>query len=78
MARFYFHVRIGDRIDLDQDGTEAESVMHAHREAVSAARDMLRDKLLQGELPLSAQFEIADAAGRRVDTVKFSEAVTFR
>ncbi len=74
--RFYFHLRDGDVVELDREGTDLADLAAARREATAAAREQMSEKLRDGVLRLTPQFEIADEAGQFVDTIKFADAVT--
>jgi hypothetical protein len=69
MARFYFHVRDRDGLSLDREGQELPDLEAAHREAVSASREIIGDKLLHGGSLDERQIEIADENGKVLDVV---------
>ena len=69
---FYFHLRNGDTVELDRDGRSLPDIVEARREAITAAREKMRDDPTYG----SAQFELADDAGQYVETIRFEDATT--
>ncbi|HEX2147827.1 MAG TPA: hypothetical protein VHG11_09280 [Pseudorhizobium sp.] len=75
---FYFHIRRGDELRRDLEGTDLPSVEEAHEEAVVAAREMLAQRLLRGEPIDDDQFEITDEAGAVVDTLPFRSVLMLK
>jgi len=63
MSRFYFHVRDGDEFIEDSEGIDLPSLEAAHGEAVLAAREMIAERVLQGDVIDGQVFEIADEKG---------------
>lgn len=75
MPRFFFHVRDGADVSNDQEGQEFANGQAARREAVSAGREMLGDRLLHGGALNHRQIEIADETGHVVDVITMSDIV---
>ena len=71
MPKFYFHIRHGDVVKQDPEGSELASIEEARQEAVLAARELLAERLLRGQPVNDDVFEIADEGGIVVDTVAF-------
>jgi hypothetical protein len=69
MPRYYFHVREGSTLSRDEEGQELPDAEAARREAISAAREILGDKLLHGGSLNSRTVEIADETGHVVDEI---------
>lgn len=69
MARFYFHLRDGDELVKDPEGSDLPDVDAAKREALLAARDILSDAIKAGKSKVPEAFVIADEAGRAVETI---------
>ena len=63
MPQFYFHIRDEDGLTRDAEGQDLPDLEAARREAVSAAREILGEKLLHGGTLNHRTIEIADAAG---------------
>ena len=75
MPRYYFHVREGAEISKDCEGQELPDADAARREAVSAGREILGEKLLHGGSLNSRTIEIADATGHVVDVVNVNDVL---
>ncbi|MGM4954311.1 DUF6894 family protein [Bradyrhizobium barranii] len=69
MGRFYFHLRAGDEITLDEEGTELPDLSAAEGEAVLAARELLVEAIKRGTPDMSVVLVIADEVGRPLGTV---------
>ena len=75
MPRFFFHIRDGDRCEIDPDGLMFPSLEHAVLDARKAAREILAEKLIADE-PIDGQrFEIVDETGEVVETVTFKSVL---
>jgi hypothetical protein len=75
MPRYYFHIRRGVQTSEDKEGMECKDVEAARNEAALSARELMADRLKSG-LPLDGDsFEIADAAGEVLATVRFGDCV---
>ncbi|MGF6178955.1 DUF6894 family protein [Ensifer sp. 4252] len=71
MTRYFFHIRYGDSLVLDPEGAEFPSIDLAREEAVSSAREILAQRVKQGD-PLEAEsFEITTEDGQVMSTVPF-------
>jgi hypothetical protein len=76
MARFYFHMRTGDRIERDTEGAELPNLEAARTEALLSAREILADAIKAPRQPkLMDCFVIADEKGRELATVSLKEAM---
>ena len=69
MPRYYFHVREGGVLSRDEEGQELPDAEAARHEAISAAREILGDKLLHGGSLNNRAVEIADETGHVVDEI---------
>jgi hypothetical protein len=69
MARFYFHLRDGDKLVQAPEGSDLPDVEAARREALLAARDILGDAIKAGKAKVPEAFVIADDAGRKLAVV---------
>lgn len=76
MARYFFRVRVGDRIlPDDSDGVEFESLEQARVEAIQSAREILSNAALSGKAgSLDTQIEVTDEAGTIVLTMPIGRA----
>ena len=50
MQRYYFHIRKGDTLEEDIEGAEFPSPYAAREEAIQAAREILAERVLTGQL----------------------------
>lgn len=71
MPRYFFHVRDGERLQRDLEGTDLPSLEVAHEEALEDARFLLAEKIKRGEVINGQRFEITDEAGEVLDVVPF-------
>jgi hypothetical protein len=71
MPLYYFHIRTGDKLEIDPDGTELPDLDAAVAEALRVARELLDEA---ADLGREAVIEIADGAGQTILTVPFSDA----
>ena len=72
---YYFHLRIGETLSPDELGLELPDLETAYLEAFQAAQEMWAELLAERSDPLVRAFEIADADGRTLLTVPFSEVL---
>ena len=72
MPLYYLHIRNGDKLEVDPDGTELPDLDAAFSEAVKVVRELVDEV---DDLGRDAVIEIADGAGEIVLTVPFSDAV---
>src|SRR5258705_9204626 len=63
IPRYYFHVREGSALSRGEEGQELPDPEAARYEAISAAREILGDKLLHGGSLNNRAVEIADETG---------------
>lgn len=75
MPRFYFHIRDGEDLEIDPQGTVFDSLEAAITDARMAAREILAEKLLNDEVIDGQCFEIADENGEVVEKMPFRSAV---
>ena len=69
MPRFFLHVRDGADLTRDTEGQEFSGVEAARREAISANREMMGERLLHGGSLNHRQIEITDETGHVVEVV---------
>ncbi|MGU3537648.1 DUF6894 family protein [Methylobacterium sp. A54F] len=72
MPLFYFHLRSGRSLNLDEFGLELDGLEAAYLEACRAIPDMARE-CVQANARRPSAFEITDAGGRLLMEVPFSE-----
>jgi len=77
MKRFFFHARTRLGYVSDLEGQELPDLKAAEIEAKTAARELVANMLVHDEPLDGEQFEIADAVGTHLMTVRWADAVEF-
>ena len=72
MSRFYFHLRSGENVVADEEGTDLADVAAARLEALAAARHIVADAIRSGRGIIPEAFVISDSEGRELETVKLA------
>lgn len=75
MPRYFFHVREGDTLHTDNEGQDLVDAGAARREAISAAREIIGEKLLHGGELDGRIIEIADESGLVLDRVSSNDVL---
>jgi hypothetical protein len=75
MGHFYFHLRAGDQLILDDEGLDLPDVSAARREAMQSAREILAAAIRGGQAKVPDAFVISDEVGRTLDTVPLAEVL---
>lgn len=75
MPKYYFHIRNGDELEVDGTGADFASLELAVSDAKLAAREMISELLMTGEILNGQQFEITDNRGEVVATVPFQSVL---
>ena len=73
MGRFFFHLKDGDELILDDDGTELPDIAAAKREALLTARGVLADAIQAGKTKVPEALVIADGVGRTLEVLPLIE-----
>ncbi|GGD17088.1 DUF6894 family protein [Aureimonas glaciei] len=73
MSRYFLHIRDGDRFIEDFEGQDYSSLDAARDDAVVSARQMMAEKVRQGEALDGQVIEIWNEAGSCVATVVFRD-----
>lgn len=71
MPKYYFHIRNGDSVEIDAEETEFATLESAVGDAKLAAKEMLAELLITGQVLDGQCFEISDSNGVTVATVPF-------
>ena len=71
MGRFYFHVKEGNELIADEDGTDLPDLAAATREALQAARELLAEAIKLGKPTAPEAIVVADAGGRTLLELPF-------
>lgn len=75
MPRFYFHIRDGEDLIRDLEGSDLPDLTAAQSEAAEAARQMQSRRVLSGEAIDDRYFEIADEAGETLAVLQMRSVV---
>ena len=69
MPLYFFHLRVGPRVELDSAGTEVPDLAAAKRHAIDTAPDRVRGRVRRTDDASAWRIEIADDAGQYLATV---------
>ncbi|MBB6219530.1 DUF6894 family protein [Rhizobium leguminosarum] len=75
MPKFYFNIRRGERLELDEEGTEFASLEEACAGALEAAREILAEAILTRQSVDGDSFEIASEDGTLLAMIPFSSVI---
>ena len=75
MPHFYLHIRDGDVLIEDPDGSDLPDLDAARAEALAGARDILASRLRAGEVVDGQRIEITDATGGVLAVVPLKDAI---
>lgn len=74
--RYFFHLHECGATIADEEGVELADVAAVRARALREARAMMAAEVSEGRLCLGCAIEVTDAAGARVLSLPFREAVT--
>jgi hypothetical protein len=69
VPRYYLHIRSGDELIVDEEGSDLPDLEAAREETLLGARDMLVENFRAGEALDGDVVEITDEGGNLLDTV---------
>jgi hypothetical protein len=75
MPIYYFHIRDGDQLEVDPDGTELPDLNAARVEALKVAQELMSEV---ADLGQDTVIEIADGDGQTILIVPFSDTLRFK
>ena len=75
MPRFYMHIRDGEELIVDAEGCTFPDIDAASEEARVAIREMLAERIRQGEVIDGQAIEISDETGRTLMTIPFKDSI---
>ena len=75
MPRYFFNVREGAHYYRDEEGQHLDDTEAARKEAFSASREILGERVLHGGSIDHRTIEITDQAGHVIDTVTAREVI---
>ncbi|KQT53668.1 hypothetical protein ASG43_17675 [Aureimonas sp. Leaf454] len=74
--RYFFHVRLHDRLTKDPEGIEFDGIDTVREEAMAGARDMMAERLKAGRpLDMDTTFEVHDDTGAIVLSLSFVDVL---
>ncbi len=73
MPKYFFHLRVGASLEIDDSGLELSDSYQAYLEACRSMPRLAEDMLAQGRDPLQCRFEIADERNQRLFEIPFAE-----
>jgi PAS domain-containing protein len=73
MPKYFFHLRIGASLEIDDTGLELPDAYQAYLEACRSMPRLAENMLAQGRDPLQCRFEIADEHDQRLFEIPFAE-----
>lgn len=74
MPTFHFHVRVGDQLFEDPDGSDLPDLEAARAEALATVRGAVVEQIKTGKAVGGQSFEITDEARRVLATVTYRDA----
>lgn len=78
MPLLYFHIKEGDEVLLDEEGSDHPDLQAAREEAIEAIRQIIGNAVMSGSpLRLDREMQVADDAGQTLLKFTFREVVDF-
>jgi hypothetical protein len=74
--RYYFHIRNGEEVICDPEGSQCATVAEAILEAKAHARELMAERLKSGREVDGQSFEIVDETGLLAATVRFKDVLS--
>jgi hypothetical protein len=75
VAKFYFHLRDGVDILIDEEGRQLDSVEAVTDVALREARSIISCDAIEGHIRLDLRIDVEDASGVVVHSLAFMEAI---
>ena len=75
MPLYYFHLRNGEDILLDEDGRELLSMREIEVAALQEARAIISHDALRGRIDLAYHIDVQDRSGETLHSLRFRDAV---
>jgi hypothetical protein len=72
---YYFHIRDGETLIVDEEGIPFPTLDAARAEAARSVREMLAEQLRTGEEVNGQVIKIADESGAVVETLAFTDVL---
>jgi hypothetical protein len=76
MSTFFLHIRDGDELICDPDGSSFHNLEAARREAIACARELMAEGILDGgHIGVERSIVICDVNGRTLLVLPFRQAI---
>ena len=75
MPLYYFHLRDGEDLLLDPEGSELADFEAVRARALLSARSLMSADILEGRLQLDLRIDVEDAGGRVTYRLPFRDAI---
>jgi hypothetical protein len=75
VALYFFHLRDGEDVLLDPEGSEVADLAAVRKQALLSARSILSAGVLEGQLSFDMRIDVEDEAGALVYRLPFQDAV---
>lgn len=75
MPRYFFHIKSDDDFVEDPEGVDLTGDVEARQEAIDAAREILAERVLKGEIIDGHLFEVCDPNGTKVFSLPFRDVL---
>jgi hypothetical protein len=72
MPIFYFNVKNGDQVIVDEEGSNLGDLSAARNEALLSAREILASVIAEGKSSAPESIVVTDTSGTVVDTISFT------
>ena len=72
MAIFYFHLKNGDELIVDEEGATLPDLAAARHEALQSAREILAAAIRTGTPSVPEAVVVMDGSGRVVDSLRLA------
>jgi hypothetical protein len=72
MATFYFHLKQGDELVIDEEGSNLPDLTAARDEALQSARELLASAIKAGSTVVPDAIVVVDQEGRTVDNLRLA------
>lgn len=78
MERYYLHLRDGQDLARDEEGSEFDTLASLRAAMLLAARDIMAGDVVKGRLDLNLRIDAETATGDLVLSMPFTSALRFK
>jgi hypothetical protein len=75
MPRYFFHVKEGDHLIVDEEGMEFEDTVGAMHEALEGLREIIADRIRSHHPAANLQIEVCSEDGRLLHAAKVESGI---